>query len=276
MAPKPKNQVNKWDAQLAALAQTSAVAEESALGGGAFVSTKGGRLSFGGAPVPGDKMNVVVLDSVLENHYYDVAFDPDNPASPVCFAFGRDEKTICPHDGAPEPQHTQCKGCPLNEFGTDERGKGKACANVRRLALIPESGLEDIEGADVAYLKVPVMSVKNWAGYVTQLATTLKRPPFAVVTEVSVVPDDKSQFRVQFKFVREITDSQELGELIAKNEVVQGQIGFPYQAVESEEVKKPQRGTKKAEPAKKPTTAKGRQSAGNTPAKTNNKFSGRR
>lgn len=226
--------LNKWDARLAELAQTSAVAEESAIGGGAFLSTKNARLSFGGANVPGDKMNVVIIDSILENVYYDVPFDANNPASPVCYAFGRDDKTIAPHEKSPEPQHDQCKGCPMNEFGSAERGKGKACSNVRRLALIPEAGLDDVEGTEVAYLKVPVMSVKNWAGYVNQLATTIKRPPLAMITEISVVPDDKSQFRVLFRPVAEITDPTVLGELLAKNELEQTKIGFPYQVVERE------------------------------------------
>ena len=33
----------------------------------------------------------------------------------------------------------------MNEFGSAERGKGKACANTRRLALITEDMLEDME-----------------------------------------------------------------------------------------------------------------------------------
>lgn len=247
-----KNPVNKFDAQLAALAQTSAVAEEAALGGGAFLSTKNGRLSFGGNPVPGDKMNVVIFDSILENHYYNVAFDPKSPASPVCYAFGRDEKQMAPHAKCEEPQSGACKGCPLNEFGSADKGRGKACSNVRRLALIPEGGLDDVEGAEVAYLKVPVMSVKNWANYVTQLNTGLKRPPLAVVTEVSVVPDDKSQFRVQFKLVREIKDSEQLGALMAKNALEADRIGFPYQVVgaDAEEAPKAKKASAKAQPQK--------------------------
>lgn len=250
-----KGQLNKYDAELAALAQSSAVAEESALGGGAFISTKGGRLSFGGAQVPGDKMNVIIIASVLENVFYNEAYDPESPSSPVCYAFGDDEKLLAPHEKATEPQHEKCKGCPQNEWGSADRGKGKACANVRRLACIPEAALDDVEGAEVAYLKVAVMSVKNWAGYVNQLATTLKRPPFAVVTELSLVPDPKSQFRIQFKLVREITDGATIGELIAKNKVERERITFPYQEVEREEKPAKSRAAKaqpkKQAPAKK-------------------------
>ena len=250
MAAPKKAQVNKFDAQLAALAAQSATAEENALAGGSFLSTKGGRLSYKGQMIPGDKMNIVVIDSVLENSYYDVPYEPNSPASPVCYAFGRDEKTMAPHDKAPEPECTQCKGCHKNEFGSADRGAGKACSNLRRLAFIVEGDLKDVEAADVTYLKVPVMSVKNWASYVTTLHSTLQRPPLAVVTELSVVPDDKSQFRLQFKLVAEIKDSATLTELLSKNEVEQERIAFPYQVVEREEAPAPQQKGGKAAPKK--------------------------
>lgn len=249
---QPKMGVNKFDAQMAALAQQAATAEESALGGGSFISTKGGRLSFGGQYIEGDKMNVVIIDSVMDNHYYTEKYDPDNPASPVCFAFGRDDKSMAPHAAAPEPQNDKCATCPMNQFGSADVGKGKACQNTRRLALIPEGALKNIDEAEVAFMKIPVMSVKNYAGYVTELSSALKRPPLGVITEIKLVPDDKSQFRVQFKLVREIKDGAQLNDLLAKFEKVRETIGFPYQQVEREEPKG--RGGKKPA-AKKPAPA---------------------
>ncbi len=249
----PKAQLNKYDEELAAFAAQYAGMEDGSTGSLQFISTKGGRLSFNGGEIPEGRMNIVVLDHVLENQFYSDAYDANNPASPVCFAFGTSDKEMKPHEKASEPQADACHGCPMNEFGSAERGKGKACKNIRRLAIITEGDLEDIENATVAYLKVPVMSVKNWAGYVQQLGNVLKVPPFAVVTEVSIVPDPKSQFRLQFKMVEQITDKAQVKALIAKREGIQQELRTPYQVFGAAEEEAPApRGAAKKKPAGRP------------------------
>ena len=52
----------KWDERLAALAQVATRTEESTGGGGQFIGTRAGQLTFNGAAIPGNKMNVVVID----------------------------------------------------------------------------------------------------------------------------------------------------------------------------------------------------------------------
>lgn len=251
-APTTKALAN-WDDELAKYA-TEAAATEST-NGGKFLSTKGGILSYGGNPVPGNVMNVIVLDHVMENHYYTERFDNDNPSSPVCYAFGRTEEEMAPHADCEAPNADACKGCPLNEWASADQGRGKACKNIRRLALIPEEGLEDLENADVAFLKVPVTSVKNWAGYVQALAAQMKRPPFAVLTEISVVPDAKTQFAVKFKVVEKIEDGDVLKAIIARRDAVSDKIAFPYSKNEDRPAPAPSRGPAKfaSKPAAKVT-----------------------
>lgn len=230
-----------FEERLRQQAQVATAIEENVGSGGQMIGTRGGRLSFGGAEVPGNKMNVIIIDHVLENHLYEGRFDPDTPQSPICFAFGRSEPEMSPHENSAEPQHDMCKGCPMNEWGSADTGSGKACKNVRRLALITEDQLDDVESAQVAYLKVPVTSVKGWAGYVRQLANTLERPPLGVITEISLVPDPKSQFKMQFKLVEAIDDGDVLEALFNKQETVATEIEFPY-APPGEEDEKPARG----------------------------------
>lgn len=229
--PATTKAVANWDERLAGYA-TEVAATEQGGGGGKFISTKSGQLSYGGNVMPENKMTVVVLDHIMENHRYTERFNSEQPTSPVCFAFGRSEDTMVPHENSTEPGCDQCKGCPLNEWGSADVGKGKACKNTRRLAVLTEDGLEDIENAEVAYLKIPVTSVKNWSGYVQAVANNLKRPPFGVVTEVSLVPDPNTQFRMQFKLVEAIEDSEALEALIARRALVANEIDFPYQPFE--------------------------------------------
>lgn len=241
----------QWQERLAQEANIAAGIEENVGQGGSFISTRGGRLAFNGAEIPGNKMNVIVIDHILENHMFAGRYDPDTPQSPVCFAFGTNEDEMKPHEKSSEPQHDICRGCPMNEFGTADTGKGKACKNIRRLAIITEDQLDNIEDAQVAYLKIPVTSVKGWAGYVRQLSSTLQRPPFGVITEISIVPDSKSQFKVQFKLVETIDDADMFEALFAKRDIVKNEIAFPYAPPsEEEEDERPQRGRQSRQQSK--------------------------
>lgn len=240
-----KAQVNKYEDELAKFAVQAAAQE--VVGGSNFISTRGGRLSFGGNQVPGDKMNVVVVASVAENHYYTDRFDAENPASPKCFAFSEDGgPDMAPHDMSEIKQHETCLGCPQNEWGTADTGRGKACKNIRRLGIITEDGLEDVSGAELAVLKIPVTSVKEWGAYVNLIANTLKRPPFAVVTEISIVPDPKTQFKLKFKLVGQIQDNDCLQQLMERRPTVLAELARPYQPTMTPEPAAPVAGGKPA------------------------------
>ena len=220
--------LNKWDAELAKLA-TEATASLPTVTG-EWLSTKGGHLSYRGQLVPGDKMNVIVLDFLNENQYYDVPFDPTAPASPCCYAFGSDKGTMMPHAKAAAPQAKSCKGCPHLEWGSADRGKGKACREVLRLALVPAvETLDELKDCEIAYLKVPVMSVKNFSAMVQQVSQTLKRPPFAVVTEIHVTSDN--QVSIFFKVASAIEDGDMLGALMEKRK--EAALDNPYPEIEA-------------------------------------------
>jgi len=197
---------------------------------GLFLSTRGGVLKYGEEELPGNEMIVVVLDAIHENTYYSDSFDAENILPPKCFAFGRKEKDMEPHENVPfddeegaeesyfEAQNDLCKDCPLAEFGSAEIGRGKACSNRRLLTLIPagqmiEEGTgrnkelvmevfdqpDHYRDADIAILKVPVMSVKGWSKYVHQLANDRGRPPYGVLTRIFIKPDPKTMFKIMFE-----------------------------------------------------------------------------
>lgn len=232
---KKETGMTKWDEQLARLAQQTKATEKSAAVAGNFIGKKGGTLTFGGAEIPGNSIDVVIIDSILENKYYGEAYDPDDPQPPVCFALGRDNATMKPHEKSTDPQHATCKGCKQNDFGTAEKGKGKACQNTRRLGLIVEGDLKDPVAAQTAYYNPQVTSVKAYAGYVDNLANTLNRPPLAVVTTLSLLPDKKNQHRTEFKLKSRIEDGEVFEGLLQKNKLEQEAIMFPYQPREKDE-----------------------------------------
>jgi hypothetical protein len=269
---KPQTtEITNWEQELAAQAEVAAAMEANS-GGGQYFSTRGGILALNDAAVPNNQMAAVVVDSILENVFYDAEYDPDVPAAPVCFAFGRDEATMAPHPNVVErgqAQNATCRGCPMNEFGTAERGKGKACRNTRRLGLIPAGDLtadgrfkafddeDHFASAAVAFLKLPVMSVKGYANFVKQVAGALKRPPHGIFSKVKVVPDPKTQFRVLFEPLSAIPNGL-MSAVMKRNQEVKATIEQPYSLdVEERAVpeKKPARGV--AKPSGRPAVRKG-------------------
>lgn len=234
LAKKAGTALINVEQELLAQANVARATEES-VQTGQFFGTRAGVLSFNGAPIKDNKMQVIVIDHILANMYYPEKFDSKNPTPPVCYAFGRNDKQLAPHEKSSNKQHEQCSGCPQNEWGTADTGKGKACKNSRRLACMSASVLEKagaIEDAQVAYLGVPVTSVKGWAGYVRQVADTFGVPPLGVITEVSLVPDTKDQFKMVFRCVERITDKKVLGLLLAKSRLVGKDIAFPFPEME--------------------------------------------
>jgi hypothetical protein len=248
------NEVTKYDERFAEMAQAYAGSETV---GGSFLSTQGGILSFDGEAMPGNQMAVVILDVVRERTYYTSKFDASSPSNlpPVCYAFGRDDDEMAPHTSMQSgpnyfvPQSGECVTCPFNEWGSADTGRGKACSERRRMAVIPagyyegKRGSKDLDlhlfteeehyvNADIAFLKLPVMSVKDWARYVTMLAANLRRPPLAVITRVHIEPDPKSQFRVKFDLIEEVPP--ELFDVIMRrHEEAKAGIVFGYPVPEA-------------------------------------------
>lgn len=218
--------LTSYDAQFAADAARYAEQEQA---GGNFITTRGGILQIGESPLPGNVMCAVILDSVFENTYYDERFDPNSITPPRCYAFARgdDKGAMGPHESMRShpyfvPQHVVdgtvhgCHGCPRNVFGTADQGRGKACSNRRRLAVMAagfyerKAGQRDLSlrlftdeahyrTADIYLLKLPVTSVKAYSRYVQNVASQHNMPPYGVVTEIRMEPDPKSQFKLSFE-----------------------------------------------------------------------------
>lgn len=246
-----KHLPTSWEDTMARAAEEVATAEAK-VGASRWFSIRGGILSLGGNPLPDKQMDVVVLDSVFERAYYPDGFDPDEPRPPVCFAFSRSGDDMAPHEESIDKQHDTCKGCPRDGWGTavrsdGKRSKGKACKEIRRLATIPMTALEDpkyVAQAEWAGLKVPVTSVAAWANYAKSVAASFKRPPFGVVTRIGVQPDPKVQVRVTFQAIQSIKSPVVGQAVLAKRESILEDMTAPYQAREEEpEPVKPARGS---------------------------------
>lgn len=212
----------RWDEELAKQAEVAAGMATAA--GGQFFSVQGGVLQWKGSPLPGNQVAAVVVSHILENVYYADKFDPDNPSPPHCFAIGTKERELVPHEAAVEAGTAlegPCMSCPNNEWGSAETGRGKACRNSRKLALLAAGSfshqdkleLIDDEGhfesAELGLLRLPVTSIQAFDSFVQKVHGSLKlngkpMPPCGVVARIKVVADPKTQFKVTFDALSEV------------------------------------------------------------------------
>lgn len=256
---KPGTALAHWREEMAQAAQTQASMEQSS-GGGKFFSMRAGTLKFDDVAMPGNQIACVILHSVYENVYYADKFDPENKTPPTCFAFWDSDydDEMQPHEIVDEEdcftrQSDVCKDCPMNEWGSADKGKGKACSNRRRLALIPagtyvslgkNKGLElkmfdeekPFKQADLAYMKLPVTSVKNYSRFVREISEQLGRATWGVFTNILVEPDDKNQVKVDFELLEEIPDEL-MDTIFARHKEAKDAIAFPYRPADEEEEK---------------------------------------
>lgn len=241
---KESKELTNWEDELAQQAVAVSAKERPAV---SAISFRGGVMTYEGDAMPNNEMKCIVVNHCFENRWYEGAFDPDNIDLPRCFAIALEKEELRPHEngrppmivpkeGEPGEPHlaTQCKGCPKNEWASDPRpgSRGKACKEIRRLAVIPYTDNltpDNVIDTEMAVIKLPVTSVKNWSNYVNKVGASMKRPPWSVVTLVKVVPDQKTQFKVLFDCVSAV-ESDYLTPLNAKREAVMPALTAPYDA----------------------------------------------
>lgn len=260
-----------------AAAASKQAAVERPVGLNKAISIRGGILAIDETPVPDNELDVVVICAVHENQMFDGPFNPNSPQVPLCYSFGDPEaddpeESMVPHEKAKAPQDegNGCAGCWANVMGSADVGRGKACKNVRRLAVVTSDALDsaaDLEVAEVRTLKVPVMSVKGWATYIrSKLSEEINRPYWGVVTTLKVVPDAKSQFKITFTFKELISFDQDLYDAMkAKIREVAPNLTTPYPELEEQEAPPPRGRTAPVRPQGRAAEAMSRVAAKKAP-----------
>jgi hypothetical protein len=137
-----------------------------------------------GTKTPGP-LNLVIVDFVSSNNFYDGPYDPKNLTPPACFAIGLNPTELVPSDNSPVRQADACAVCPLNAFGSGDKGNGKACKNTRVLAVLPPGATKD---TPLWVLKTSPTAIKGFDAYVKSVANAFEVPPVGVVTEVGFDP----------------------------------------------------------------------------------------
>lgn len=139
-----------------------------------------------GTSSPGP-LAAIVLDWRTARVYYSKPFNAKEITAPDCWAQGSDVDGLAPPDSVKAKQNDVCAGCPKNEWGSAPTGKGKACKDTRKLAVVPAGATDETEPMT---LLVSPTGVKHFDNYVNQLGSGDDgRMPIEVITHFAFDPD---------------------------------------------------------------------------------------
>lgn len=202
--------------------EAAAIQSKIAAPSGDRITSKGNSLIIAPDGSEGTEMEIVVLDFVSCNLYYDRPYNKDVVFPPACFALGPEPTLLIPSKNAPVRQCDTCSGCTFNQFGSAISGAGKACKNTRLLAISPADASSEDGEPPVWILSVPPASIKNFDAYVSNLAIKAKSVPVSVVTRLSL-SEDSEYFAPRFDVVRPLTN-EELGVFFPLREAAKARL----------------------------------------------------
>jgi hypothetical protein len=198
------------------------------VGGGEVgsISFRGGVINYKGTAL-GKSMDVVLLDAVPARHYYAGAYEPDVITSPDCYSFDG----IAPHPSAQSKQSETCERCPMNQFGSAPNGKGKACKEGFKLALIAASAVEKgaIETAEIATAKLSVTASKAFSKVYGALVQKYDGAVFSAILRMEVSPHPTNQYAVDWTILEEL-DDESVEQLGARYADARRLLTTPYPA----------------------------------------------
>ena len=205
---------------------------------GNFISFRQGSPSLGGVKLP-NPLPLVILAYGYERAYYSKPFQPDVMATPDCYSY--DGET--PHEKAKVPQSDACKGCRFDEFGSAQNGKGKGCKEGAKFAAIHADALESpekIAAATIVQGRLSVLNSKGFRSYVGYFEES-GQPIWSGVSVLTVTPDAKSQYAVEFSSTVADLDDNDLDALAARVDEADKLMAQPYPDLEeAKPVAKPQ------------------------------------
>lgn len=237
---KEKSKGKDWEKDLEKEASEDSAREKSGTGGlGNRLSIRNRRFTFGGENL-GRTIKGVIVDFVYLRTFYGKKFDEDEPNIPRCFALSTDGEDVEPHENVDKPINPQCEDCPKNEWGSG-KGRAKACQDRRRMGLIHEDDLDDVENATIAILEIPVTSLKNWSKFVKECKDKLQRPVYGVLCELGF-DEDESYPVVTFTVDSKIKDKETVDAIKELREPLREQLMTPYEESSDDDDEKPKKG----------------------------------
>lgn len=146
------------------------------------ISLKGGVFNLPDGTTNKGPLECIILDWRVINAFYTGPYDPQNPKPPKCWAISQEIDAAAPTDAVEEKQAESCHDCPMNQFGSAPTGKGKACKNQRRLAVVPVDATAETQPMTIT---VSPSGLSKYENYVTRLGgPEYEAMPIQMVTRI--------------------------------------------------------------------------------------------
>jgi len=139
-----------------------------------------------------DEIECVIVDFVAASFYYSVDYDRNSIVPPDCFAIGLEPAGLVPSDNSPNKQCESCAGCWANQFKSAKNKRGKACGNVRLLAVLP---LDADADTPIQILKVSSTGLTSFDRHVGNVAAKYGIPVRGVITKVTMSEEEYASLR---------------------------------------------------------------------------------
>jgi hypothetical protein len=171
---------------------------------------------FGGVDTPlmredGDgargSIEVVIVKAAapISKIFYKGGYVEGSTAAPDCWS----ANGITPDGSVQAKVHATCADCPMNAWGsrvTDAGKQGKACADSRRIAVVPVADIDNELFGGPMLLRVPAASLKDLKAY-GDLLNSYQYPYYAVATRISFDPKEAYP-KFVFSAMRPLTDDE--------------------------------------------------------------------
>jgi hypothetical protein len=145
-------------------------------------------LKSDGDPVPSIRVILLGANKNLSRIYYKKRYEDGDNEAPDCMS----NNGQAPDPGAPKPQSSLCATCPQNQFGSrisDSGKQTKACAESRRMAVVPADDPENEAMGGPMLLRAPGMTARGPLKAYGKLLSDNRLPMHAVVTKVGFDPE---------------------------------------------------------------------------------------
>ena len=240
-------------------------------------------LKLDGNKLKNNYLNVVILGYAYHKADYAADYEENVPATPRCYSFSKTGKEMEAHPDSPHKMHivneetkfSPCgkpgtpECCPLNEFGTSNRGGGKHCSDkVRVLFLLADDlakqGDEETNRAIAktqAYqADIPATSIsikerdlpegylgKGFNQYLADLPNHTSMGNIReAITEINTENREKGGYFVTLRFIASVPDAA-MPAILKRSEGAYEKLAQPYPSLEDkpQEDPKPIKGQQK-------------------------------
>lgn len=148
---------------------------------------------------------IVKAAAPISKIFYKGGYTEGSTAAPDCWSANGQT----PDGSVQNKVHATCADCPMNAWGSrvTEAGKqGKACADSRRIAVVPVADIDNELFGGPMLLRVPAASLKDLKAY-GDLLNSYQYPYYAVATRISFDPKEAYP-KFVFSAIRPLTDDE--------------------------------------------------------------------